>query len=353
MRKGLLIGCLLLVVCGVAATAGPEITVEQPDYNFGSIGLGYLVKHTFVLQNTGDQTLEIVYVRAWCGCTATELPTNYLAPGASVPLEVLVLADKGTTKNVRIDVHTNAPDIYGRPNDDRDDPDITLHVLGAITPKQDYEIAPFELADEMFLLIDVRDADSYAANHLIGAINIPADELTTRMTGLSKSDYLIVYDLTGVDADAAVQTLVDAGYRSAYYLQRGISYWAEVYGDQYLVNEAPLPTASESTWGGSSGRPYNPSRLMTDFYVLVDLRDADSYAAGHLAGAMNIPPAQLQQWFDRIPRDANVILYDDDGSMAVAAYQTLRNAGFTGPSVLLGGLNEWIYQYGSRNLTSE
>jgi len=333
MRKGLLIGCLLLVSWGVVATAGPEITVEQPDYNYGSIGLGYMVTS--------------------CGCTATELSTKHLAPGASVPLEVQVLADHGTTKNVSIYVHTNAPDIYGRTNDDRNDPDIILHVLGAITPKQDYEIAPFELADDMFLLIDVRDTDSYVANHLMGAINIPVDEIQTRMTSLSKSDYLIVYDLAGEAADAAVQTLLDAGYMSAYYLQRGISYWAEVHGDQYLVNAAPLPVASESIWGGSSGRPYNPDRLSTNFYVLIDLRDAGSYAAGHLAGAMNIPPAQLPQWFDRIPREANIILYDDDGSIPVAAYQTLRNAGFTFPGILLGGLNEWIYQYGTQHVMSE
>jgi len=355
MLKGLLIGCLLLAVWGVVATAGPEITVDQPEYNFGTIGLGYMVKHTFVLRNTGDETLEINRIRASCGCTTTELSTNQLAPGASVPLEVLVLADHGTSKNVSIYIYTNAnpPDIRGTPEDDRNDYDIKLIVRGAITPKQDYQIAPFELAYDLMLLVDVRDAVSYAANHLMGAVNIPAEELATRMAGLPRSALLIVYDLTGESANAAVQTLVNAGYRSAYYLSGGLSRWVEVQGDRYMIYATPLPAAGGNVAGGSSGRPYNQGTLNVNFYVLIDLRDADAYAAGHLAGAMNIPSTQLSQWFDRIPDDANVILYDDDGETTIAAYQTLRNAGFTHTGVLLGGLNEWIYQYGTQYVMAE
>ena len=354
MRKGLLLGCLLVVVLGMVAMATPVITVDQPVYDFGSIGQGYMVKHTFILQNTGDETLEIVYVRASCGCTTTEFPTNQLAPGESVPLEVLVLADKGTSKNVSIYVHSNASDIYGTANHDRNDYDIKLVVRGAITSAmQDYETAPFELAYDMLLLVDVRDAASYAANHLMGAINIPADELADRMDGLQKSARIIVYDLAGEVANAAVQTLLNAGYMSAYYLTGGLSRWVDIQGDRYLVNAVPLPTASGSVSGGSSGRPFNQGTLNSEIYVLIDLRDADSYAAAHLAGAMNIPSSHLSQWLDRIPQVARTILYDDDGSSTIVAYQALRNAGFTRPSVLLGGLNEWIYQYGSQHVMNE
>jgi rhodanese-related sulfurtransferase len=346
MQKGLLIGCLLLLVLGAVAIAGPELTVEDPDYDFGTIGLGYMVKHTFMLQNTGDERMEIVYVRASCGCTTTDLPTTSLAPGESVPLEVLVLADHGTTKGVTIYLHTNAPDQYGNANEDRKDVDMKLYVRGLISPpKQDYEIAPFELAYDLQVIIDVRDAASFAANHLMGAINIPANELTGQL-GLPKGALVVVVDLAGDAADAAVQTLVSAGFMSAYYLQGGMSRWADIQGDRFMVHEAPLPTSSGSVASGSTGRPWNQGQLNSDFYVLIDLRDADAYAAGHLAGAMNILPSQLSQWIERFPREAKIIVYDDDESTSVSAYQTLRNAGFSRPYVLLGGLNEWIFQYG-------
>ena len=67
----------------------------------------------------------------------------------------------------------------------------------------------------------------------------------------------------------------------------------------------------------------------------------------------SIPPAQLPQWFDRFPRETKFVLYDDDETISLAAYQTLRNAGFTFspggvlPGVLLGGLDEWVFQYGN------
>ncbi len=353
MRKGLLMGCMLLVVWSIVAMATPELTVDQPEYNFGSIGLGYMVKHTFILQNTGDEIMEIIRVRASCGCTTTALPASQLAPGESVPLEVLVLADSGTSKNVSIYVYTSAPNIYGVANDDRDDSDITLRVRGAITPKQDYEMAPFELAYDIMTLVDVRDADAYAANHLVGAINIPANELAARMASLPRNALIVVYDLAGEAADAAVQMLVNAGYRSAYYLQGGLSRWVEVQGDRYMLYAAPLPTASASASSGSSGRPWSQGQLRSDYYVLIDLRDADAYATGHLAGSVNIPLEQLYQWFAAIAPETKIIVYDDDGSLAVTAYQILLNAGFTRPNVLLGGLNEWIYQYGNASVLSD
>lgn len=351
MRKGLLLGCLLLV-CGIVAMATPEITVDEPDYDFGSVGLGYMVKHTFTLQNTGDALLKIVYVRASCGCTTTDLPTTSLAPGQSVPLEVLVLADHGTAKNVSIYIHTNAPDIYGNANDDRSDYDIKLYVRGDISPEmQEYEIAPFELAYDMMLLVDVRDASAYADNHFIGSINIPADELADRMDSLQKSARIIVVDLAGEAADAAVQMLLNAGYMSSFYLQGGLSRWVDVQGDRYMVYVTPLPSASGSVSVGSSGRPYDQGTLRSEFYILIDLRDAGAYASGHLAGAVNIPTAQLPQWFDRFPEEKRIIVYDDDYSISLAAYQTLSNAGFSRSYVLLGGLDEWIYQYGGAFVT--
>jgi rhodanese-related sulfurtransferase len=170
------------------------------------------------------------------------------------------------------------------------------------------------------------------------------------MASLPRNAILIVYDLTGVAADAAVQTLMNAGYMSSFYLQGGLSRWVDVQGGRYMVNASPLPPASGNIKVGSSGRPYDQGTLRSDFYVLIDLRDADAYAVGHLAGAVNIPLTQLHQWLNRLPQEKRVIVYDDDGTLATAAYHILDNAGFAQPRVLLGGLNEWIYQYGNSNL---
>lgn len=43
------------------------------------------------------------------------------------------------------------------------------------------------------VFLDVRDAESFAASHIPGAVNIPLSELSNRMGELEKSDWIITY----------------------------------------------------------------------------------------------------------------------------------------------------------------
>ncbi len=352
MRTRLLIGCLLLMVMAVPILATPVITVDHPEYDFGSITLGRMVKHTFTVRNAGDATLEIFRVFASCGCATTDLATDRLAPGQSMDLEVLVVADHGTSKDVSIRIYSNAPGADGRANDDRSDADFTMHVRGAITPKMDYELVPADLAYDLLVLIDLRDAAAYDANHLLGAIHIPVSSLMSSMADLPRDLRYIAYDHAGEIADGSAQALANAGYLFAYYMKGGISRWAEIQGDRFLVNETPLPTSANVILTDTSGRSYDVGTVNSDYYLLVDVRDAADYALGHIVGAVNIPAAQLAQWFDRIPKSTHVIVYDGDGgATSLGAYQALVARGNTNVSVLLGGMEEWTFQYGDVYVT--
>jgi len=86
------------------------------------------------------------------------------------------------------------------------------------------------------------------------------------------------------------------------------------------------------------------------FYLLVDLRDPEDYAASHLIGAINIPYAELASWISRLPREALIVLYDEDESLSGQAVHILQQASFHGVGSLLGGLNEWMRQFKSRFL---
>ena len=80
------------------------------------------------------------------------------------------------------------------------------------------------------------------------------------------------------------------------------------------------------------------------FYLLIDLREEEEYAAAHLMGAINIPYAQLEEWIDRLPRIL-IILYDEDSSLSDQAAQTLEEAGFYEVRSLFGGFDEWTRRY--------
>ncbi len=76
--------------------------------------------------------------------------------------------------------------------------------------------------------------------------------------------------------------------------------------------------------------------------VVIDVRPADEYDAGHIAGALSIPLEELRGRLSEIPRDVEVVAYCR-GPFCVLAPQAmdlLREAGLR-PRRLDGGLPEW------------
>jgi rhodanese-related sulfurtransferase len=85
-------------------------------------------------------------------------------------------------------------------------------------------------------------------------------------------------------------------------------------------------------------------RLMNQGALVIDLRAKDSFDAGHIAEARNVPAATLQAEADALKkwRDKNVITYSEDGRDGATAARTLSKLGFTKVFNLEGGLNAWL-----------
>jgi rhodanese-related sulfurtransferase len=85
-------------------------------------------------------------------------------------------------------------------------------------------------------------------------------------------------------------------------------------------------------------------RLMNQGALVIDLRAKDSFEAGHIAEARNVPAATLQAEADTLKkwRDKNVITYSEDGRDGATAARTLTKLGFTKVFNLEGGLNAWL-----------
>ena len=81
------------------------------------------------------------------------------------------------------------------------------------------------------------------------------------------------------------------------------------------------------------------------FFLLIDLRAPEAYAASHMLGAISIPYDELNDWTDRLPTGVLIILYDQDGKLSDEAAQMLNKNGFPEAKSLLGGLNEWTRTY--------
>ncbi|HEY2367731.1 MAG TPA: rhodanese-like domain-containing protein [Polyangiaceae bacterium] len=83
-----------------------------------------------------------------------------------------------------------------------------------VLPDRDPALA-HRLVERGAVLVDVRTPEEYATRHVDGAINIPVDEIESRIADVSKGDTskaVVVYCHSGNRAARAKKILVEHGY---------------------------------------------------------------------------------------------------------------------------------------------
>jgi len=79
-----------------------------------------------------------------------------------------------------------------------------------------------------------------------------------------------------------------------------------------------------------------------DAPVLLDVREPDETAEGHLPGAVLVPRARLEQRIERlVPREREIVVYCESGVRSLLAGRTLRELGYDRVSSLAGGSARW------------
>lgn len=80
--------------------------------------------------------------------------------------------------------------------------------------------------------------------------------------------------------------------------------------------------------------------------VLVDVREADEYAAGHLAGSVHISRGMLEFKFSANPalqaRDLSILLYCKTSGRAALAAAALHDMGYLNVRSIAGGVDAWV-----------
>ena len=80
--------------------------------------------------------------------------------------------------------------------------------------------------------------------------------------------------------------------------------------------------------------------------VLVDVREGDEFAAGHLAGAVHISRGLLEFKFSANPalqpRDLAILLYCKTSGRAALAASALHDMGYLNVKSIAGGFDGWV-----------
>jgi rhodanese-related sulfurtransferase len=93
-------------------------------------------------------------------------------------------------------------------------------------------VAPTEavkLINSDAIVLDLRSAESFSRGHIVGARNVPMDELDGHMEKLTKfrnKPVVAVCD-AGVTSTKAVNALSNSGFESVYNLKGGMAAWGQ------------------------------------------------------------------------------------------------------------------------------
>jgi rhodanese-related sulfurtransferase len=80
--------------------------------------------------------------------------------------------------------------------------------------------------------------------------------------------------------------------------------------------------------------------------VLIDVREADEYAAGHLPGAIHMSRGMLEFKMTgnpkMQPRDLNIVVYCKTSGRAALSAKSLADMGYTHVRSIAGGVDAWV-----------
>ena len=113
------------------AVAGPVMTLESMEVDYGTIEQGSDPLRKVSFTNTGTEPLVISNARGSCGCTVPTWPKEPIAPGESAEIEIRYDTKRLGNINKTVKLTTNDPTgTY------------VLRVIGKINPKAQEEGLP-------------------------------------------------------------------------------------------------------------------------------------------------------------------------------------------------------------------
>jgi hydroxyacylglutathione hydrolase len=112
--------------------------------------------------------------------------------------------------------------------------------------------------------------------------------------------------------------------------------------------EATNRGAVAGEWAMLTSLPHVPEMTIAELdpaapgTVLIDVREPEEYARGHIPGAVNVPQAELAARLDELPRDRTLRIVCQGGYRSIRATQFLWQAGLRDVVNVKGGTGAWI-----------
>ena len=185
-----------------------------------------------------------------------------------------------------------------------------------------------DVAIEM-TVVDARNPEEYQEVHIRGAINIPVKQWDKYVSRLpADRSARIVFYCNGVKcgkSKKAAKKAIAMGYQNVLIYAEGMPVWEEkglpIYaGPNY---EERIETTK-----------VNPEDLAAliksgaETFTVVDVRDPEEFAEGHIPDSINIPVATFASQSGVLDKKKQIIVYCNSGGRSYNAYRKLMKLGY-------------------------
>ncbi len=195
-------------------------------------------------------------------------------------------------------------------------------------------LTPEQVADATragAVVVDARLFEQYDAAHIPNSLSVPIDGPLSAWVGwlLALETPLVLLAATLDDAREAQRELLRIGFDNILgTLEGGVEVWR---------------TAGYST---RSGTPITTAAVAAALtagqeIAIVDSRDLEEWAAGHIPGAVWAPVAEIQERARQLSPDAPTAVHCAHGYRSSIAGSVLERAGFTQVLHVTDGYDEW------------
>ncbi|MHC3467444.1 MBL fold metallo-hydrolase [Streptomyces sp. 7R007] len=183
------------------------------------------------------------------------------------------------------------------------------------------------------VVVDARSPQDFAAGHLRGSVNVPADGRFAEQAGTVVTPDRDVLVVAPQDREEEIVTrLARIGFdRVGGYLREPEAAFVELADE---TEQAGRLTTGELRRLLDGGQPP----------VVVDVRNTAEREEGFIQGSLHIPLAELARRAHEIPADRPLVVHCAGGHRSSVAASLLRHQGRTDVSDLLGGYGAWLAQ---------
>ncbi|MFF4906150.1 rhodanese-like domain-containing protein [Streptomyces sp. NPDC001260] len=203
----------------------------------------------------------------------------------------------------------------------------------------DTATAPLPLSAEEFMrrradgavVLDARSPQEFAAGHLRGSVNVPADGRFAEQAGMVVAPEQDVIVVAPQDREEEIVTrLARIGFDKV--------------GGYLREPEGAFPALAEEMTQASrlTADELRSALAGAEPPLVLDVRNTAEREEGFIEGSLHIPLAELARRVEEIPADRPLVVHCAGGHRSSIAASLLRHEGRTDVSDLLGGYGAWL-----------